>query len=451
MTKLPVAAAPSAAVALPSVADFTAPMLAALCDALGAARSTLAADDQIEHAWANLPRLLARIPPQHRNETLVRMCVAVATGLFDSAINYAWNAAIVELREKVRRFGLAVVPQVIGRPFDETALLDLKDADLLQLCLELNLISEEGYFLLDQCRDIRNNFSAAHPVVGSLDEHEFIAFLNRCAKHALTNERNPVGVDIQAFIDAIKAGRFSGDQLGTWRKRVSDTFEAQRGALIGMLHGIYCDPASGEEARVSSLAICDHFKASLTPKVRSDLVDRHQEYKAKGDETRSKASQLFFEKLGMLGLLGNAEMHAIITNASANLLSVHNSFNNFYNEPPFAERLSSLTSQNRVPETAQYEFVSSVVTCAIGNGYGLSHAAMPYYEGMIRSFSPSEVSIMLSLPGSRTAVGNKIASLPSCKSNFARIVTLVDASSVPTPARHAYERWLKEGLPRTSR
>jgi hypothetical protein len=136
-------------------------MLAALCDALGATRNVLAADDQIEHAWANLPRLLARIPPQHRNETLVRMCVAVATGLFDSAINYAWNAAIVELRDKVRRFGLAVVPQVISKPFDEAALLDLKDADLLHLCLTLNLISDHkvgpvtGIFA-STCRFVRN-------------------------------------------------------------------------------------------------------------------------------------------------------------------------------------------------------------------------------------------------------------------------------------------------------
>jgi len=419
-------------------------MLAALCQALGAPRDVLAADDQIEHAWANLPRLLARIPPQHRNETLVRMCVAVASGLFDSAINYAWNAAIVELREKVRRFGLVVVPQVIGRPFDEAALLDLKDADLLELCLKLNLISEDGYFLLDQCRDIRNNFSAAHPVVGTLDEQEFLSFLNRCARHALTNERNPVGVDIQAFIDALKAGRFSRDQLDTWRARVSNTFEAQREAMIGMLHGIYCDPGSGEEARVNALAVCDHFKASLTPKVRSDLVDRHQEYKAKGDEARSKASQQFFEKLGLLELLGNSELHAIITKASANLLSVHNSFNNFYNEPPFADRLWSLTSRTRVPETAQYDFVSAIVTCAIGNGYGVSHAAMPSYERMIKSFSPSEVNIMLSLPGTKTSVGNRIASLPSCKANFAKLVTLIDASSVPTPVRHAYDTWLKE-------
>jgi hypothetical protein len=67
------------------------------------------------------PRLLSRIPAEHRSETLAR--IAVATGLFDSAINYAWNAAVIELRSKVRRFGLSVVPQIIGEPFDEAALL----------------------------------------------------------------------------------------------------------------------------------------------------------------------------------------------------------------------------------------------------------------------------------------------------------------------------------------
>ncbi len=122
-------------------------ILVALTTALGVPRDILAADNQIEHAWSSLPRLLSRIPPEQRSHTLVRMCVAVATGLFDSAINYAWNAAVMELRAKVRRFGLNVVPQVTDKSFDETALLDLKDADLLQLCLKLNLISEEGYFL----------------------------------------------------------------------------------------------------------------------------------------------------------------------------------------------------------------------------------------------------------------------------------------------------------------
>jgi hypothetical protein len=298
------------------------------------------------------------------------MCVAVASGLFDSAVNYAWNAAIMELREKVRRFGLAVVPQVIDRDFDEARLVDLKDSELLELCLKLNLISEDGFFLLDQCRDIRNNFSAAHPTMGNLDEDEFLNFLSRCARHALTNENNPRGVDIKAFIAAIKASRFNEEQRHTWCTRLDETFAAQREALFGTLHGFYCDPTAGEEARVNSLEVFAPFRERLSPQSRSDLIDRHQEYRAKGDDVRSKASSQFFEKLGLLSLLGESELHLIITTASNNLLAVHNAMNNFYNEPPFAARLEQISSQNRVPATAQPTFVQAVVTCGTGNPMG---------------------------------------------------------------------------------
>jgi len=436
---------PATAVALPPTGSVTGPMLTALTEALGVDRSILAGDDQIAHAWTNLPRLLSRIPLDQRNETIVRMCVAVATGLFDSAINYAWNAAIVELRAKVRRFGLTVIPQVTSKPFDEAALLDLKDADLLSLCLKLNLISEDGYFLLDQCRDVRNNFSAAHPSMGALDEDELLNFLNRVGRHALANERNPRGVDIQAFLAAVKVARFSQAQLETWRTRLTETFDAQREMLFGTLHGIYCDPASGEEARVNALSICEQFAGTMTPQALSALVGRHEDYRAKGDDARHKASQQFFVRLGKLALLGDTEMHGLITTAAAQLLSVHNAFNNFYNEPPFADRLASLASQNRIPESARFEFVNAVVTCATGNRYGVSHAASSAYHAMIKSFSPAEIKIMLDLPASNTTVGNRIRSHRSCRAEFRALVDLLDSSSVPTVSRSIYDKWLAGG------
>jgi hypothetical protein len=373
------------------------------------------------------------------------MCVAVATGLFDSAINYAWNAAIVELRAKVRRFGLTVIPQVTSKSFDEAALLDLKDADLLTLCLKLNLISEDGYFLLDQCRDVRNNFSAAHPSMGALDEDELLNFLNRVGRHALANEHNPRGVDIQEFLAAIKTARFTRAQLDTWRTRIAETFDAQRDMLFGTLHGVYCDPASGEEARVNALSICELFSSTMTPQALSALVGRHEDYRAKGDDARHKASQQFFVHLGNLALLGDTEMHGLITTATAQLLSEHNAFSNFYNEPPFADRLASLASQNRIPESARFEFVNAVVTCATGNRYGVSHAALPAYHAMIKSFSPAEIRIMLELPASNSPVGNRIRSHSRCKAEFKELVGLLDSSSVPTIVRSIYDKGLPGG------
>jgi hypothetical protein len=124
---------------------------------------------------------------------------------------------------------------------------------------------------------------------------------------------------------------------------------------------------------------------------------------------------------------------------------VHNGFNNFYNEPAFTDRLASLASQNRIPESAQFEFVNAVVTCATGNPYGVSHAAMPAYEAMIRSFSPAEIRIMFNLPNSNnTVVANRIRVHSQCKSRFKHLAGLLDSTSVPTAARSAYVRRMRE-------
>ena len=324
---------------------------------------------EIAYAWKDLPRELRNIPVSIRGELLARMCVAVGTGLFDSAINYAWNASVLQLREKVKNFGLPVVAQILQEDFEEKHLLDLQDSRLLELCVKLNFVSEDGYFFLDQCRNIRNNFSAAHPTIGTLNDREFITFLNRCVKYALADSVSPRGIDIGAFISAVKGSRFTDGQCSVWVDRLDATHDAQRELLFGMVHGIYCDPAIPEPARLNTLDMCGAYSSKFTAAIRSDLINKHSEYLAKGDATRHTVSQQFFEKLSLLDLLNESERHTIISKSIDQLWTVHQEYNNFYNEPPFAERLEQISQQGALPKTIQEEFVKTVVGCYIGNGY----------------------------------------------------------------------------------
>ena len=433
-----------AEVELPEVSRLKGNMLEQLTEALGVPRDLVALDDQIEEAWSRLPRLIRRIPPHLRDENIVKVCIAIASGLFDSAINYAWNAAIVELRQKVRQFGLHVVPQILDdKSFDENSLLDLMDIELLDLCLKLNLITDDNFFFLDQCRATRNNYSVAHPPSGEVDEDEVVNFISRCQKHALSSVQNPKGVDTKNLLDALKLSKFNKNQLKEWEARLHATYDVQRELIFGMLHGIYCDPEAGEEARVNALALCYPFSGEFTPKVKSTLVDRHQDYLAKGDDKRHAASQIFFKGLGLVALLSDLEVHNMITTASKNLLRVHNSWDNFYNEPPFAVNLEQLTRDVAMPESAKATFVEAVVTCGVGNLHGVSNAAMPSYRAMVRSFSPGEIKIMLELPQNFNSVAGRIKNTVACQKRYKMLVQLLDKSSVPTSKRAAYRKWVK--------
>jgi hypothetical protein len=428
-------------VALPVVIDEATGILDKLTAALGVPRTVLAGADEISHAWTELPRLLERIPVELRDVNHVRMCVAVSAGLFDSAINYVWNSSILELRNKVRTFGVHLVPQITGKAFDEAALIDLKDAELLELCLNLNLIDEDAAFFLDQSRDVRNNFSSAHPPIGTVDDHEFLAFLSRCVKYALDGKQNPKGVETSAFLGALKGGKFTDHQRGEWTDRLASTHLSQRNTLIGMLHGIYCDPASTEETRLNALTICQHFAPEFPPSLKSDLVNRHSDYVAENKPDRHKASMLFFERTGLLGLLSQPERHRMFSQACRRLMSVHLEMNNFYNEPPFAARLLELSSQTAIPETAQYEFVHAVATCATGRPSGVSHAAMPSYEQMIKNFSPQEIRILLEAPKQPGRLGERVKTDAGCSKRFRSLVALIDPASVAPQVQRLYKQW----------
>ncbi len=430
-------------IVLPAIVDDRAAALSQLTSALGVPRDILASDREIAHAWGELPRLLTQIPHELLSEHHVRMCVAVSAGLFDAGVNYAWNSAIVELRKKVYRFGFNVVEQLTGKDFDEDNLNDLQDSDLLDLCLKLNLISEDAFFFLDQCRDVRNNFSTAHPPMGQIDDDEFIVFLKRCAKYALSDTANPTGVDTVALIRGIKRSRFSDEQNAEWCQRIDETHDAQRDLIFSTLHGIYCDPDSPEESRLNAMDICRECSSHFSSTTRSQLLNRHSDYVAEGETDRQVASMNFFEELGLLSLLNEVERHTVISSACARLLTVHLAFNNFYNEPPFAERLREISEQTAIPRSCQLEFVTVVVMCAVGNQYGICNAAYIDYSTMISSFSRHEISIMLKLPRTKTTIGQRIHYHSRCRRKFKEILEqCIDPASVPTNSQAVYEEWL---------
>lgn len=429
---------------LPTTDDTTAPFLDTVTTAMGVSRGVLPSDEQISFLWNNLPRLLSTVSREDVTDTHVKMCIAVSAGLFDGAVNYAWNLAITGLRERVIKYGLRVVSQVRNDPdFDESKLLKVGDADLIQLCLNLNLLSEDAYFRLNHCREVRNHFSAAHPPIGSLTEYEVQNFINNVLLYAWSSEDNPKGIDIQKLIRAIKNGRFSEEQIRHWQDRIEGTHAAQRASIFGMLHGIHCDPSLQEHARVNALEICKTaVETHFSQGVRSALINQHSEYAAKGDTERQTKSRLFFEQLGLLELLDQSERHVIVSNACRNLMRVHQSWNNFHNEPPFAGRLYEVVSQQQVPDTAKPEFIETVVTCSVGNEFGTSYDADVQYVKMVKGFSAKEIELMLKLPLRRNMLSERMQQYIRCKNKYRKLVSILDVASIPTSLQASYDRWI---------
>ena len=124
-------------------------------------------------------------------------------------------------------------------------------------------------------------------------------------------------------------------------------------------------------------------------------------------------------------------------------MSVHQGFDNFYNEPPFAERLYNITKESGVPDSAKDEYVKVVTTCYVGNVYGYSRGAIEYYSEMIKSFSPKEIEIMLNLVSKKCILKSRIEQSIECNKRYKKAVSLINPESVPVSIKVKYNKLSK--------
>jgi membrane carboxypeptidase/penicillin-binding protein len=74
--------------------------------------------------------------------------------------------------------------------------------------------------------------------------------------------------------------------------------------------------------------------------------------------------------------------------------------------------------------------------------YGVSNAASPSYNEIVKSFSSNEVKLMLDLPKASTVISKRISSNSGCQKRFRSLVALVDAKTVPTASKSLHAKWL---------
>jgi hypothetical protein len=429
---------------LPDTIKNSNEFLTNLLKVMDVPRDILPSADDIGNVGNQLPSMLAKIQPSLRSEKIAKMCVAISVGLFDSAVNYIWNQTVIELRRRVVAFGLNVVKELKQKTYSEQDIDEMSDAQLLDLTHELELINDEGFYFLSQCRDIRNNFSAAHPSMGEIDQYELLSYINRCIKYSLSINSLPKGVDLKAFIDSLNQDAFSNEQVDFWVNKIKNTSSQQRNALMLMLFGIYCDPDKSGVARANAIMLAEKLKDDLSEKSISEMINRHEEYSYKNTNDKRKASEDFFIKIGMFDCLSTAVRHTIISKACAQLESVHYAMNNFYNEPVFAEHLYNVSKQAEIPNSTKKEFVEVVTNCAIGNQYGVSNVAEPYYDKMIKNFSPIEIKYMLEMPGCDNYVAHCLKNFQSCKQQYGKKLRLLNPTLMDASLQNVYNSLLRK-------
>jgi hypothetical protein len=338
-----------------------------------------------------------------RSTYIAKMILAASVGLFDAALNYLWDETINELRARVVAFDVTyffdVAEQDPARRNSLTTpedLVKIDDAKLMESANRINLISDVGYKQLDHIRYMRNNASAAHPNQVALTGLKLAEWLETCIREVITLPRDTVAAQIGRLLRNVRSQRLPETELANAATFFVQLDPVQADNLAAGLFGIYTRDDAVPDTLDNIRQLWPELWPHIGESARNDVGLKLARFRSNLDHDRAKAARELLDLVDGTAYLPESDRVVELAESLDQLIVAHEGWNNFYNEPPVAQRLLDLVGRfGKVPAQLRHRYVSELVYVFLTNGSGISWSADPIYQQLIELFDGEQAGLAL--------------------------------------------------------
>jgi hypothetical protein len=355
-------------------------------------------------AILNLPHIIKKVDNSLISDSyyLSKFFVALANGLFDAALNYLWDETINQLRIRVINGDINYFYDIVLSDSKRSSfkkpehLFKLDDIELIKGAFDIGLITQIGFMHLDFIRNMRNWASAAHPNQAELTGLNLISWLEMCIKEVISTPPSTIQIRIGRLLSNIKTEELTDNDTETIKSFFTELSVEKANALVKGFFGIYIDQNTTQQTKANINRLAPSLWEIISEEVKYSFGIRYATFQANGDKKSKEYANDFLEIVEGLSYLPDNVKIPIIKNSLENLIVAHNSFNNFYTEPSFASQLKSVIgTHGSIPSQLDYQYVKTIVTVFLTNGYGIANLAEPIYIDLIKSFTSRQTFIAL--------------------------------------------------------
>ncbi len=378
----------------------------------------------------NLPSVVDNIIDGLRKDSLYisKFVAACGAGLFDAALNFVWDETVLSLRRKVIQFDLeyffnsVVTDPDRRRSFSAEKDLDnLDDWELVRGCHLTGILSDIGFRHLDYIRNMRNWASAAHPNQNELTGLQIVSWLETCIREVIGKEPSASAIEIKRLLDNLRKNVLTAADAKPINASIQLLPPDLATSLLRTIYGMYADPDVAVQTKNNIRLIASTVWNRAPDTAKQEAGVKYVNYSSNADIPRRDSAKEFLTLVNGLTFLPKDRLALEVSESVACLFQAHIGWNNFHNEPPHAKNLFRYIPENGdIPESSQYEYVKTVTMCYIGNGYGISSLAYPYYQAMIKRFREKEIWTVANM----VADGDISSRLQfsSCQRNFRKLI-----------------------------
>lgn len=396
----------------------------------------------------NLPDVIELIDAERKSTSiyLSKFIAACGAGLFDAALNFIWDETVVNLRNKVARFDLeyfydSVVTDTKRRSKlkDAEDLRKIDEWELIRGCHLTGILSDIGYKHLDYIRDMRNWASAAHPNQNDLTGFQLIAWLETCILEVIAKEPEGPVIEIKRCLNSIRSNTLAEQDAQYIRAEIEYLPPELATSLLRTLFGMYTTKDAAVQIKNNIKLVAGSAWDVAPNEVKHECGLKYATFASNGEVERKEAANEFLSVVGGLPFLPSDTLALEISEKIDVLFSAHVGYNNFHNEPAHARTLDAyVSSAGTIPDAVRKSYVKTLVMVNIGNGYGVSEMAVPYYDSLISKFGEPELREVALLLTDRE-FSSRI-SLKSCVSNFKALLGKIAPKTTNQVTQQAFDQ-----------
>lgn len=394
-----------------TISDFSEPFTNYLTSLGLPTEGILAPIEERQIVINSIESEINKISPENRQFAvyLTRFLSSVAAGLFDGAVTYLWNETIKSLRKMIASYDLdyflKVTSEINNRYHNlktEEDLSLIADYDLLNTCNRMGLITDHVFEVFKFINYMRNHSSAAHPTENEISAFDLLSWLNNCIKYAINATPNGDAIKLKQLLYNLRTNNIPEEDFAYIGNNINELPTIMIEDFLSSIFGMYTDPNIASNITQNIEGIAKYAWNASTETKKHSIGEKYGYFRKNGDIQRKEKANNFLTIVDGLSYKDEDSISYEIRDALANLMSTHNSVNNFYNEAPWARQLKQLLPvSGNVPLSVLSDWVKTIVVCYCGNGLGyregVDEGALPYYKEFIKNFDNKALVYLLNM------------------------------------------------------
>lgn len=352
-----------------------------------------------------------KIAPDNRRFAvyLTRFLSSAAAGLFDGAVTYLWNETIKSLRKMISCYDLDYFLKVCTETNNryhnlktEDDLTLIADYDLLNTCNRMGLITDHVFEVFKFINYMRNHSSAAHPTENEISAFDLLSWLSNCIKYAINATPNEDAIKLKQLLYNLRTNNIPDNDLEYIGTSIKGLPTIMVEDFLSSIFGMYTDPKISSTISKNIEGLAKHVWNASGETKKHTIGEKYGYFRKNGDIIRKERANNFLLLVDGLSYKDEDSISHELRETLASLMTTHNSFNNFYNEEPWARQLKQLLPvSGHIPTSVISDWVKTIVVCYAGNGLGfrqgVDEGALPYYEDFIKNFDNYSLVCLLNM------------------------------------------------------